>query len=97
MIPTLSMLEHLLRIYWSPIEHPDAEQDPYRETYRKSIAWLREQGLIEPCPPNGNDRPQLYQSTERGRAFVEHIRHLPLPVEKRTWEMPSSLPSKEGA
>lgn len=37
-------------------------------------------------------RDPCYHVTERGKVYIEHIRRLPLPVEVKTWEMPSSVP-----
>lgn len=91
MIPNLSTLEYLLRIYWSPLEHPDAWmlQGGNAEGHRKALNWLRTEGLIDMCSPLCDDEhPSCYHVTARGKVYIEHIRHLPLPVEDKRWVMP---------
>lgn len=83
-LPNLSTLEYLLRIYWSPNEHPDAPSEPWE----RAITWLRDEGLIEPSPPCGDDpRASSLSVTPKGRAFIEHIRGIKTPHAETIWRV----------
>lgn len=89
--PNLTCIEHLLRIYWSPLEHPDAwmVQGGNVDAHARSVRWLIENDMIEPRSPCcDQDRASCYEVTARGRAYIEHLRSLPLPVAETCWSMP---------
>lgn len=73
-LKTLSQVETLLRVYWSPQAGIDLLSEQSSEKH-----WLLDENLI--CLSS-----EGYEVTERGRIYVEAIRDLPLPVQ--TWRMP---------
>lgn len=74
-LKTLSCIEHLLRLYWSP--------DPF-ETNDRALVWLSYNDLIVPSNMNATG----WRVTERGKAYVEAIRDLPLPIQVTEWRLP---------
>lgn len=64
---TLTAIELLLRIHWSP-ERIDVSEAP--------LKWLLHNSLVE------SDGRDWYVTTERGAVYVEAIRQLPLPEQK---------------
>lgn len=74
---TLSHIELLIRIHWSPTALDDFPDERKYEI----AAFLCDQGLIM---ASGNGRS--YRTTARGACYVEAIRDLPLPVQ--AWKMP---------
>lgn len=72
---TLSAIEHLLRLYWSP--------EPF-DMNDRALVWLSYNDLVVPS----NLTAAGWRVTERGRAYVEAIRGLPLPVQVTEWRIP---------
>lgn len=72
---TLTCIEHLLHIYWSPEPFPMNE---------RALEWLRFNELIVPSSLT----EVAWRVTDRGKAYVEAIRELPLPVQVTEWRIP---------
>lgn len=72
---TLTCIEHLLHLYWC------AESFPMNP---KAVEWLRTNELIVPS----HLTEVGWRVTERGKAYVEAIRELPLPVQVTEWRIP---------
>lgn len=79
--PSLSTIEALLRIYWSPVEPHDDSGN-----FARAVAWLRQHGLIDVCSPrNESEGASCWTVTERGQVWIEHIRGIALPVAVTVW------------
>lgn len=74
-LKTLTCIEHLLRLYWSPA--------PF-DMDTQAIKWLRFNELIVPSSLTETK----WRVTDRGKAYVEAIRNLPLPVQVTEWRIP---------
>jgi hypothetical protein len=72
-VKTLSSIEHVLRIYWSPERF---DTDP------RALEWGLASGLIA---PSGS----WWQVTDRGKVYVEALRNVPLPEQVTEWRMPA--------
>jgi hypothetical protein len=70
-IKYLSCIESLLRLYWSP----------NRFAIGPSADWLLENNLID------RNEGDWFFVTDRGKAYVEAIRALPLPVAVTEWRV----------
>lgn len=75
-LKTLSAIGTLLSLYWSP--------EPF-EMNDSARVWLCHNELIV---PSGLTRTG-WRVTDRGIAYVEAIRNLPLPVQVTEWRIPS--------
>lgn len=71
-IKTLSAIEHVLRLYWSPDRFV---------TNTNSLEWLLDNGLIAPT------EGQWWFVTDRGKAYCEGIRNVPLPTLITEWRI----------
>lgn len=74
-LKTLTCIEHLLHLYWCPEAFP---MNP------NAIEWLRFNELIVPSSLT----EVAWRVTDRGKAYVEAIRNLPLPVLVTEWRIP---------
>lgn len=72
-LKTLSCIEHVLHLYWSPERF---------DTYPAALEWLLDNGLIGPTEGG------WWFVTERGKAYCEGIRDVPLPVQITEWRIP---------
>jgi len=66
---TVSAIETLLHIYWSP--------EPCPSVRDRELQFLLDEGLIE-------KHDTWYSATERGKVYCEAIWELPWPVQKWT-------------
>lgn len=72
---TLSAIDHVLRLYYSP---------SYFEMHAPSIQVLRDNDLIVPSTQFESG----WRVTDRGKAYCEMIRNVPLPVQTTEWRDP---------
>lgn len=70
---TLSCIEHILHLYWSPERF---------DTDMRAIKWLLDNELIA-------ESGSWWTVTDRGRMYVEALRQVPLPVRFTEWRMPA--------
>lgn len=78
---TLSEIELCIRIYYDP-----HALENFEKTTRvgQMLQYLIEAGLIEKRDTDSHIAE--YETTDRGRVYVEAIRNLPLPIKR--WHMP---------
>lgn len=78
MIGSPSNLELLLHCHYSPEPHERFHAPAIIE----GIAYLHRQCIIKPVTGKQN----VYETTDKGKAFIEHLMTIPFPVQK--WEIP---------
>lgn len=85
-MPSLYAVEVLLHYHYSPEEHEGAANGSV--AWRTVITFLLEEQLLSVrVPPSAYGA--TYETTARGKVYIEALRNLPLPVEIHRWEMPS--------
>jgi hypothetical protein len=72
MIRTPSNLELLLHCYVSPAPHPRLRAPSIQE----GLAYLATQGMVEQTSDEG-----VFETTDKGRAYIEHLMKVPFPVQ----------------
>lgn len=77
-VKTLSYLEHLIRLYWSPEKF---------ETNPGALEWLLNNQLIAQSGASLVEG-HWWEVTERGKVYVEALRNVPLPEKFTEWRIP---------
>jgi hypothetical protein len=83
----------LLRYYNDTTDYPPAL---FNDSQEESIIskFVHKANLLQPKDYSqaaiGQDRPR-YEITERGRVYINHLLHIPLPVKRTQWVINGSV------
>jgi hypothetical protein len=80
---TLMQIELVLHYYWSPEEHLYVVQQVGGA--RQAVDGLMDLGLLD-YRTGPSDYSATYETTDKGKVYVEAVRNVPLPVQQ--WVMP---------
>lgn len=78
------IIEILLHYFYSPTEYRNG--DLSAPAVRDGIVWLRDEAMLIRTRAERNEYGSTYEVTDRGRAHIENLKALPLPISK--WVMP---------
>ncbi len=82
MIGSPSNLELLLHCYYSPEPHPRINFPAIQE----GISFLHRHGMIRVASYDPDQRCEIWDATEKGIAYIDHLMTVPFP--EQLWIVP---------
>lgn len=79
-------IDILLNYYTTPVEYGRADDNFGAPAVQEAINWMIGANLLENCKSELGS----YRTTDRGKAYVDGLCNMPLPVQK--WYVPSKEP-----